>query len=361
MRAERRISKGLRCRPLDDYRKKRDPDATPEPFGPPRRTRAGSSWCRSTPRAACTTTSGSRWTACSRAGRCPRALAATPRRSGWPSTSRTIPSSTRDFEGVIPDGNYGAGAVIVWDRGWYPARRRTARRASSSQRASSRSSCSASSCAGAGRWRAWAARTRSGCCSRRRDACAAERRGDRALSRVGAVRPHRRGGPRRARARLAAVREALARSGAPAGEVDARHAAVMLATLARARRSPDPAGSSRSSTTACACWPRARATRSRSTGGPGRTSPRAIRRSSTRAARAAGRRASCSTARSSRSTTSGRPSFQRLQNRMHLTRAADVERARGAVPVSAVFFDASRSRATTCAGCRCSSARPCWR
>src|SRR5256886_11486273 len=36
----------------------------------------------------------------------------------------------------------------------------------------------------------------------------------------------------------------------------------------------------------------------------------------------------------------GRPSFQRLQARMHLTRAADVEQARRATPVSAVFFDA---------------------
>ncbi|HSE93382.1 MAG TPA: non-homologous end-joining DNA ligase, partial [Methylomirabilota bacterium] len=36
----------------------------------------------------------------------------------------------------------------------------------------------------------------------------------------------------------------------------------------------------------------------------------------------------------------GRPSFQRLQNRMHLTRPVDVARARETVPVSAVFFDA---------------------
>ena len=36
----------------------------------------------------------------------------------------------------------------------------------------------------------------------------------------------------------------------------------------------------------------------------------------------------------------GRSSFQRLQERMGLTRAADVERARGEVPVSAVLFDA---------------------
>src|SRR5262249_39453085 len=36
----------------------------------------------------------------------------------------------------------------------------------------------------------------------------------------------------------------------------------------------------------------------------------------------------------------GRPSFQRLQNRMHLTVPADIDRARGTVPVTAVFFDA---------------------
>src|SRR5207245_7613683 len=36
----------------------------------------------------------------------------------------------------------------------------------------------------------------------------------------------------------------------------------------------------------------------------------------------------------------GRSSFQRLQERMGLTRAADIERGRAEVPVSAVFFDA---------------------
>src|SRR5262245_2094261 len=36
----------------------------------------------------------------------------------------------------------------------------------------------------------------------------------------------------------------------------------------------------------------------------------------------------------------GRSSFQRLQERMGLTRPADIERARGEVPVSAAFFDA---------------------
>jgi len=36
----------------------------------------------------------------------------------------------------------------------------------------------------------------------------------------------------------------------------------------------------------------------------------------------------------------GRPSFQRLQARMHLTRAPDVGRARGTTPVTGVFFDA---------------------
>ena len=82
---------------------------------------AGSSWCTSTPPPGCTSISGWRWKACCAPGRCRRGRPTTPPISGSRCTSRITRSSTATSRESFPAGNYGAGAVIVWDRGeWVP-------------------------------------------------------------------------------------------------------------------------------------------------------------------------------------------------------------------------------------------------
>ena len=101
---------------LAAYRKKRDPGATPEPFG-------------------ATRPSASRFVVQLHAARASHfyvrledggvllswAVAKGP--SLDPADTRLAvrtedhPIDYVDFEGVIPEGNYGAGAVVVWDRG----------------------------------------------------------------------------------------------------------------------------------------------------------------------------------------------------------------------------------------------------
>ena len=108
---------------LDAYRAKRSLERTPEPAGSvsPRWRPAGCSWCTSTPPGGSTSIYGSKWMACFGPGRCPRVRRTTRPTSGSRSMVEDHPLEYGDFEGLIPDGNYGAGAVIVWDRGrWVP-------------------------------------------------------------------------------------------------------------------------------------------------------------------------------------------------------------------------------------------------
>ena len=116
---------GAAMRDLEPYRAKRDPARTPEPFGG---ERAAPALPANAPRRFVVQQHAARrlhydlrleidgvlvsWAV-------PRGPTLDPREHRLAVRTEDHPLEYADFEGVIPAGNYGAGAMIVWDQGAY--------------------------------------------------------------------------------------------------------------------------------------------------------------------------------------------------------------------------------------------------
>ncbi|MBI2157472.1 MAG: DNA ligase D, partial [Candidatus Rokubacteria bacterium] len=246
------------------------------------------------------------------------------------------PLEYADFEGVIPEGSYGAGPSIVWDRGhWRPLKPEPP--GAQVERGKLEFELHGFKLRGAWTLVRMSGKDKEWLLLKKSDAFAdgaepVERQPESVLS--GLTVDELRDGS----ARLARLRARLAELGAPAREVPARRAGLMLATLVErpfsdsgwlfeikydgvrvlaARAGRTVALTSRGGQPVTARYPEV---------------ARALGALPLERFLLDGEIVALDDA--------GRSSFQRLQARMNLTRAADIERAAAAVPAAGVFFDA---------------------
>lgn len=108
---------------LSRYREKRTPGATPEPFGALRTLPGAGAIYVMQQHAATHLHFDLRLEidGVLKSWAVPKGPSANPAEKRFAAFVEDHPLDYADFEGVIPDGNYGAGSVIVWDRGTYRA------------------------------------------------------------------------------------------------------------------------------------------------------------------------------------------------------------------------------------------------
>jgi bifunctional non-homologous end joining protein LigD len=329
---------GERPPPLEAYRKKRDPDRTPEPFGG--RLPSG----------------GRLFVVQKHAARrlhydlrlemegVLKSWAVPKGPSGHAEEKRLAvhvedhPIEYGDFEGVIPAGNYGAGSVIVWDYGWYRSTKPTD---PLEQLARGKLEVEIFGYKMRGRWTLarMSGKDRDWLLLKKVDGAALppgaaeliERYPQSVVSGLTveemADRP----------ARLAAVRARLEALGAPRGEVDARTQPFTLATLAE-RPFSDPAWLYEIKYDGVRVLADRRGDRVTLYGRSGQDTTSRYPEV-TRALRALPVDRFVIDGEIVALDDAGRPSFQRLQPRMALTDPRDIELAARRQPAVGVFFD----------------------
>ena len=246
------------------------------------------------------------------------------------------PVEYADFEGVIPPGNYGAGEVIVWDRGWYRPLKDDDLQA---QLERGRLDVELYGVKLRGAWTLarMSGKERDWLLLKKSDAYAGddeptERWPESILS--GLTVEELRDGPRR----LAELHERLARLDAPAADLRPTGEAVMLAgSRERPFSSAGWLFEIKYDGVRVLAWRDDDRVELSGRKGQSFTAryPEVVR-----ALRALPLRRFVLDGEVVALDGDGRPSFQRLQLRMHLTHPIEIERARATTPVTGVFFDA---------------------